>query len=1104
MKRILYGLLCLALLVSGCKDDKYDDSNAWSSIHALEERMKAMETVMNAYKNNLYIQSVTEIDNGYVITFSDGSKATVQNGKDGDTYIQSITIGEEEVTFVLTDGQTFSIPRSSLYISFEEEDLVPVSLNATRDLHYTVKSAVTEIEIEVISSADLKAKVIKDEENPLSGIIRVTTGAVLDEYSKIIVLVSNGEKVIMKRFTFEEARLKVENNAIKNATAEGGEMTLEFLSNVECEVVIPEEAQSWISIIPAARAMEKQTITLKLEPNTGYNRSAVLLVQSGDGSLKLEYRVEQSGDLGANIDPEAVPDDEIWYIMSNNTVYDVFQTTETYGIQPFDRAVISNTYRNGYGVIKFDGPVKKINDHTFGNSWACNMTALYLPDGIEYLGTGAIHNTGLTTFRVPASLKYIGSYGINNQNMSSFTGFHISEDGRCVIIDDGLYAFAPNGLKEYTIPDGVKTIDSYAFSWSNIENVIFNEGLEYIGGDAFCECTKLKSLSLPASLKGIDSYAFRGCTSIEGFYGNEKFHTPDNKCLIFHQDHPFYPEWSGSWICGFAGSGMTEYTIPEGIAGIENYAFQSAKELKSITLTKTIVEVGSYAFYGCSNLETVCGENTSEDHRCIVFGNQLRLFVAQKGISNYVIPEHITSIGYGAFSSCNALESVTMGDNVTEIEGYAFAFCSNLKSVTLSAGLKDISGYNAFLGSSDLESIYLRAPIPPKYSDYQMYDFPLLTIYVPQGSLNLYKSSPDWILWRGYFKGYDYGDLSEFYPDYYVSTDYSQDGKVTTLQTATEGNGIDIVLIGDAYSDRQIADGTYRADMEYIYNNLFTEEPYKSFKHLFNVYYVNVVSATEGYEYGNTALGGFFGDGTLVGGEDEICFAYAQKAIEEERMDEALVIVAMNSDEYAGTCYMYYPTSTTGTYGSGPSVAYFPRGGNASTFAQLLHHEACGHGFSKLDDEYAYEYLGAVPAEWVTDRNKNYTDFGWWKNIDFTNDPATIKWHRFLFDSRYEYDGLGAFEGGSTYWTDVWRPTENSIMRYNTGGFNAPSREAIYYRIHKLAYGTDWEYDYEDFVSYDAINRKTSPQQPVLTYVPKIYRHPHPPIVTGRSWREAK
>ena len=45
------------------------------------------------------------------------------------------------------------------------------------------------------------------------------------------------------------------------------------------------------------------------------------------------------------------------------------------------------------------------------------------------------------------------------------------------------------------------------------------------------------------------------------------------------------------------------------------------------------------------------------------------------------------------------------------------------------------------------------------------------------------------------------------------------------------------------------------------------------------------------------------------------------------------------------------------------------------------------------------------------------------------------------------------------------------MMNLNKGKFNAPFREAIYYRIHKLAYGASWKYDYETFVSWDAKNR---------------------------------
>ncbi len=341
--------------------------------------------------------------------------------------------------------------------------------------------------------------------------------------------------------------------------------------------------------------------------------------------------------------------------------------------------------------------------------------------------------------------------------------------------------------------------------------------------------------------------------------------------------------------------------------------------------------------------------------------------------------------------------------------------------------------------------------------------------------------------------------------EYYISKDYSQDGKTVQLQKATEGKGINIVIMGDGYSDRQIADGTYKADMEYTYNSLFAKEPYKTYKNMFNVCYVNVVSATEGFESGNTALDCGFGKGTHVGGNDNKCFNYAMKVVSEDQMDETLVVVILNSNRFAGTCYMYYPVNSGTDYGKGAAVAYFPKSHNAETFAELLHHEANGHGFSKLSDEYAYESYGTIPLDEV-DKMKNHQSlYGWWKNVDFTNDPAQVRWKKFLEDSRYANEGLGIFEGGSTFWSGVWRPTENSIMRDNGGEFNAPSRESIYYRIHKLAYGEEWQYDYEKFVEYDAINRKGASSAATKSYVLPLKPQPalHPPVIVGKNWREA-
>lgn len=335
---------------------------------------------------------------------------------------------------------------------------------------------------------------------------------------------------------------------------------------------------------------------------------------------------------------------------------------------------------------------------------------------------------------------------------------------------------------------------------------------------------------------------------------------------------------------------------------------------------------------------------------------------------------------------------------------------------------------------------------------------------------------------------------------YYMSTDYSRDGWVTTMQLASEGAGIDIVMMGDAYSDRMIDDGTYRREMEFAMECFFGEEPYKSHRGMFNVYSVEVVSPNELIaDDSATALNCYFGEGSLVGGDHEMVKVYALKATSTvERMNRSSMIVVVNDPSWHGTCYMNAPAG--GDYGEGMSFAYLSTGGNQSEFRQLLHHEANGHGFPKLGDEYWYDDSEAISNDGRAEY-EYYLPFGWWRNVDVTSDRAKVKWARFLTDSRYAGQGLGVFQGGFTYGRGVWRPTDNSIMRYNYGGFNAPSREAIYYRIHKLAHGEEWKYDFEEFVEWDMahLTRSSTTRDPGEGLLRPM---PHtPPVILPHSWR---
>ena len=670
--------------------------------------------------------------------------------------------------------------------------------------------------------------------------------------------------------------------------------------------------------------------------------------------------------------------------------------------------------------------------------------------------------------------------------------------------------FALCDIEEYTIPEGITIVGEASFSKNqSLKKVIIPEGITSVQWDAFSN-TLIEEVYLPESLQEVGPYAFAINKELKKIHGPSRYVSNDGMCM-YVEDY-----FGMRWLVAFAsGAGLQSYTIPDGIMGLENDSFYYAEELTELTIPGSVTNIASAAgvFEGTHNIERLYGPNVLEDGRSYVVDNRL-LYVADKGITEYMTPEGVEVLGYQVFADKQYLEKIVISDEVVASEVYGYIFCNSpkLQTITISARMRDL-GMDPF-GADDsmspgvgkcpnLKTVYLRAPVPPAIQHNSPEIIPTLydnlTIYVPEESLDAYLTSQQWAPYRGYFKAYDYGDLSEFYPEIYTSTDYSADGTYELLQSATVGNGIDVVLMGDAYSDRLIADGTYRSVMVNTMEQFFSQEPYKSFRDYFNAYMVNVVSPNEVYEEGSrTALSTWFGGGTSVGGDDQTVFNYALNAITPDRLDEALLVVMMNRDYYAGTCYMYYPES--GNYGNGVSVAYFPTSSDEATFRGLILHEAGGHGFAKLADEYAYEEYGQVPSEEITNC-QNLWDFGWFTNIDFTSDLTLVNWSEFIADERYQYDGLGVFEGGYTYWTGVWRPTENSIMRYNEGGFNAPSRESIYTRINKLAFGESWQYDYEDFVAYDAVNRRT---EPVTAPSSVLQRHEPtaPPVIVRRSWRE--
>ena len=121
------------------------------------------------------------------------------------------------------------------------------------------------------------------------------------------------------------------------------------------------------------------------------------------------------------------------------------------------------------------------------------------------------------------------------------------------------------------------------------------------------------------------------------------------------------------WVITFDGD----------ITSIGEGAFCECSSLTSVTIGNSVTTIGQWAFAYCSSLTEFRGKYASEDGRCLIIDGTLNSF-APAGLTEYNIPDIVTTIGGYAFFDCSSLTSITIPDSVTTIGAYAFSGCVNL------------------------------------------------------------------------------------------------------------------------------------------------------------------------------------------------------------------------------------------------------------------------------------------------------------------------------------------------------------------------------------------------------------------------------------------
>ena len=697
--------------------------------------------------------------------------------------------------------------------------------------------------------------------------------------------------------------------------------------------------------------------------------------------------------------------------------------------------------------------------YSIPNNAFSNKTALIkcvLPDNLERIEYDAFYRTSLTgAVLLPEGLKYVAGF-----NETKITSVHF-----------------PSTLEE---------IGTSAFEdcKSLMAEVSFPESLKIIAKEAFRSSAIKGNLVLPDNLESIGEYAFNCCYDLTG-----SLVIPD-KAVISS---------SAFYSCGFTGT----LTLPNGLVEIPSGAFGSTKFKGELNIPSSVTTIGGGAF---SN--TLFTGTLVLPSELISLGSSA--FSDCKRLSGVVeIPKNIVAIPSNLFSNCTGLEGIKLHEDVEVIESKAFYMCTGVYLFVCDAKNPPVVSSDTFSGVAKdnftievPEGSVARYRTASKWGEFKRIaahrEFSIsrnlfrtlndehsktFVLRAPAGENWSVESKPEWVSIEpmsgtgkadvtvtvnslAHGAGKRAGEI-KFLLDgkEYRNTmtveqyDYQYgDGDMITLQEASKGAGVNIVLMGDCFDAKDISEGKYLKAIQDAYAYFFDIEPYLTYKDYFNVYGVFGMSADSGMGTVNTIREARFGSQyTLNAGvspDFETTFSAACLAPINDNVARTLIIMVENSSDYGGNCY---------TWGDGSAVAVVPMSTDPAPydFRGVVHREAGGCGFGKLADESISRNMFIMPSEKVyIERMHGY---GFFMNISVSGNMHSVPWSHMIYDQQYS-NTVDVYEGAYSYTRGVFRSEPTSCMYNNIPYYNAISREAIVKRIKEYA---GEEYSFEDFKAND-------------------------------------
>ena len=671
-------------------------------------------------------------------------------------------------------------------------------------------------------------------------------------------------------------------------------------------------------------------------------------------------------------------------------------------------------------------------------------------------------------------------------------------------IESEAFAECASMTGSLSLPSTLKHIGAGAFRDTGFTcELILPENLEEIGSSAFHCCYNLYgTLRLPNKLVRISEGAFRTCI---GFTGSLEI--PDNVIEIGSEAFGF-SGYDGYYTGNYNGT----LKLPNGLISIGKGAFKGCGFRGELVLPDKLVSISDKTFAKCDFSGTLKLPETLTVIGQEAFEGNWRL------MGTLEFSNELQSIGKKAFANCRSIEGVVFSESIENIASDAFLDCFGIGSIvckgtippyvqtgafngvakdnfTLEVPESAITDYQTAVGWSDFKRISAHRELVcrPSIANAINTRCTRRLVLNAEGDWEV-ESMPDWcslsknsgskkteltLTINEMTKGTTQGRTGEIVfklkdKDYTTKCSVSQydyeygEDEIITIQKATKGNngGINLVFLGDGYNAKDISEGEYMKAMREQVDNFFGIEPYKTYRDYFNIYTAIAVSPETGIGTINTIRYAKF-ETTYTGGVGLKCdydavFNYALRipTVTKANLNQSLIIITPNSTDYGGICQMW---------DDGSAIAFCPRStyGYPLDTRGVIQHEAGGHGFGKLGDEYIYhnEFIDFCTCTCCahTLEFNHAKALGWYDNLSLTGKMHEVPWSHLIFDERYS-DRVDIYEGGFMHNRGVFRSELNSCMNNDIPYYSAISRESIVKRIKRYA---GEEYSFEEFVKHD-------------------------------------